>query len=546
MLSIYCDRNQKMKNRLLSVYLAFICATSTLLANDKPKLVIFISVDQMRADYLRRFKTSFSGGLKRLVEEGTVFQNAFLNYAPSETGPGHATLSTGCYPWKSGILSNNWIDPTTRREVYCVTDTVAEKVNAEGGGFSPKNLEVTTVGGWLKSASPASKVIAVSIKDRAAILMGGHRADYAFWYDSQTGHLVTSEYYTKTDPAWVKSFNQANWIEHHVPAAWTTLRSRDYYLRFGPDTVEGEKPWNGSTAFPHSFSQKRVNEQILRSPYGDQLVLDFAKAAIRAEQLGQRGSIDMLCISLSCTDYIGHAFGPDSWEMADQMLRLDQSLGAFLSDAEQLIGRGNILLALSADHAVMPLPEVIASVKSGSARRILAQAVINPAIDSLDRLLEHELHTTEHIIQSNAFLNYAAASKAGIDSMELEHRVKEGLLKIDGFADIYFRRELLDPKTPDRPYLENFRRGYYATRGEDALVRFCSNCLITNSSTGASHGSVYDYDTHVPVVFWGTGVDATIVDRSIHTVDIAPTLARSLGVSFPPTIDGLPLGEVIH
>ena len=533
-----------MKKRIILTLVSLSFLLSLMAAADKPRLIIFISVDQMRADYLERFQADFSGGLKLLTEEGTVFRNAFLNYMPSETGPGHAALSTGCYPWKTGILSNNWVDPSSRKEIYCVEDTTAEKVDAEGGGFSPKKLEVSSIGDWLKSASPESRVIGISIKDRAAILMGGHRANFAFWYDPKTGHMVTSEYYTHSEPSWVRSFNESNWIDHHVPDAWKTLRPSVFYEQFGPDTLKGEKPWNGSTAFPHYFKPGKKSEMLPRSPFGDNLVLDFARSAIQSEQLGQREAVDLLCISLSCTDYIGHAFGPNSWEMADQMLRLDASLGSFISDAEQIVGRGRILIVLSADHGVLPLPEYTVNVLHGDARRILAKRTINPAIAALDQTLQKELGTNEHIIQEDAFLNYSAAAKGGVDSLHLEHRVKEGLLKIDGFADVYFRRELLDPSTPERPYLDYYRRGYFPPRGEDMLMRFCEGCLVTSSATGTSHGSPYPYDQHVPIVFWGTGVHAETVNRTVHTVDIAPTLAKLLHVPCPPTVDGTPLPEL--
>jgi len=248
-----------MKKRFLFFTILIFSILSTLITATKPKLVIFISVDQMRADYLERFRNHFSGGLKRLTEEGTVFRNADLNYAPSETGPGHAALSTGCYPSKSGILSNDWFDPTTRKDVYCVEDTSAEKVESEGGGVSPRNLEVTALGDWLNQASPQSKVIAMSVKDRAAILMGGQHADYAFWYDSKSGHMVTSEYYTHAEPDWVRSFNGSNWVEHHVPDAWTTLQPSQYYEGFGPDSLEGEMFWKGYTPFGRQVSG--VNKQ---------------------------------------------------------------------------------------------------------------------------------------------------------------------------------------------------------------------------------------------------------------------------------------------
>ena len=527
---------------LLLIFLSI--AASTLAAAIKPKLVIFISIDQMRADYLERFKETFVGGFMRLTGEGIVFRNTDLNYAPSETGPGHATLSTGSYPCRSGIVSNDWIDPSTRKEVYCVEDTSAEKVGAEGGGFSPKNLEVTALGDWLKSASPQSKVIAISAKDRAAILMGGQHPNCAYWYDSHSGHMVTSEYYTHLEPGWVQSFNKSHWIENNVPEEWTTLHPSDFYDQFGPDSIEGEMKWNGSTVFPHVFNPTKVKEQILRSPYGDKLLLDFARSAMRAEKLGQRNVVDLLCISLSCTDYIGHAFGPNSREMADQMMQLDASLGSFLSDVERLVGRGKILLALSADHAVLPLPEYTNQIDHKYARRILPQTAINPGIEVLDRSLAKELNTTDHIIQSDEFLNYAVGLKVGVDSLELERRVKVGLMKIDGIVDVYFRRELLETSIPDRPYMEKFKHGYFAGRGKDFIIRFCENCLISTSTIGTSHGSPYDYDTHVPLVFWGSGIKNGVVDRSVHTVDIAPTLAAILNIPCPDGVNGKPLSDV--
>jgi predicted AlkP superfamily pyrophosphatase or phosphodiesterase len=522
----------------------FLLSLNALSQGPRPKLVVFVSIDQMKAEYLERYKNEFTGGFKRMLSEGTLFTNADLNYAPSETGPGHATLGTGCYPWKSGILANEWIDHKTGKNFYCVEDSTAEKAELEGGGVSPKNLVVTGIGDWLKQSSPSSKVIAASMKDRAAILMGGQRPDYAFWYDRKSGHMVTSEHYTRKIPQWVKSFNGGNWIDQNVPAAWIKLRPEAVYAKYGPDELEGEMKWDGSTSFPHAFQPSIKREQIITSPYGDKLVLDFAREAVRAEQLGQRGVPDLLCISLSCTDYVGHAFGSNSHEIIDQILRLDLELGTFIDWLEKTVGRGSVVVALSADHAAMPLPEYTVTVERKFSRRISPKTFINPRIEELDRALQKEFKTTEHVIQSNAFLNYSAARKANVDSVALEQRIRNGVLAIDGFVDIYFRRELLDASTPDRAYLGTFRRGYFAGRGKDFVIRFCENCLVTSSPTGSSHGSPYSYDTHVPIVFWGKGVKHASLDRSVNTVDIAPTLARMLGAPFPVTIDGRPLIEI--
>ncbi|MCX6145202.1 MAG: alkaline phosphatase family protein [Ignavibacteriales bacterium] len=534
-----------MKRTIAFVSILFILSTGFLESGQRPKLVIFFSIDQMKAEYLEWYKAEFTGGFKRILAEGTQYTNADLNYAPSETGPGHATLGTGSYPMHSGITSNDWFDRKTLKQVYCVEDTTAEKAEAEGGGVSSKNLMVPALGDWLKRVSPASKVIAASIKDRAAILMAGQKPDCVFWYDRKLGHMVTSEFYVKEVPAWVRSFNANDWIARHLPSAWTKAMPESVYAKYGPDEIEGEMKWGGSTSFPHAFPADKRNEQIVTSPFGDVMILDFALEAVKSEKLGQQDVPDVLLVSLSCTDYIGHAFGGNSHEMVDQMIRLDRALGDFIANVEKLVGPGNILLSLSADHAAMPLPEYRRNVQHKDARRVLTTAEINPRIQALDSVLQGEFKTTDHIIQSDAFLNYAAAAASGIDSTSLERRVKDGLLKINGIADVYFCRDLADGNPQFRPYLGYYQRGYYPPRGRDFIIRPCEYCLLTTSSTGTTHGTPYRYDTHVPILFWGMGVKAQQVARVVHTVDIAPTIAKVLGISTPATVDGKSLKEIV-
>jgi predicted AlkP superfamily pyrophosphatase or phosphodiesterase len=525
-----------------------LCALSFLQSAERPRLVIFISIDQMKAEYLEWYKAEFTGGFKRFLKEGVVFTNADLNYAPSETGPGHASLGTGAYPAHSGILSNEWIDQKSGKEIYSVDDSTAGKVDADGGGYSPRNLVVTGLGDWWKQASPASRVISASIKDRAAILMGGQHPDYAFWYDRKTGHMVTSDYYARHVPDWAKSFNAEDWVQRTMPDAWTKLLPDSVYTKYGPDQMQGEQQTDGSTSFPHSYPGEKKKSLLPSGPFGDAMVLDFARSAVRSEKLGQRGVTDLLLLSLSCTDYVGHSYGGNSQEMIDQLIRLDRSLGDFIADMEKTVGAGNVFVALSADHAAMPLPEYLTTVNHKSARRVLVQKEIYPGIDALDRGLQKELGTTEHIIQSNAFLNYAAAMKAHVDSVALEHRVREGLLRIDGIADVFFRREIINGASRNRPYLGYFRRGYFPLHGNDFLILPCEYCLFTSTTTGTTHGTPYKYDTHVPVLFWGKDLTygGNKIARAVHTVDIAPTIARYFGVPYPSTVDGKPLKEIVR
>jgi predicted AlkP superfamily pyrophosphatase or phosphodiesterase len=533
-----------MKRSVAFVVVLVLSTISLLESAERPRLVVYISIDQMKAEYLSWYKSEFTGAFKRFLTEGADFTNADLNYALSETGPGHAALGTGAYPMHSGIPSNEWLNPMTRKRIYCVGDSTAEKVDSEGGGFSPRNLVVTGIGDWLKESSPTSKVIAISLKDRAAILMGGRHPDCAYWYDQKSGHMVTSDYYVHTLPDWVTAFNQRDWVLHRLPDAWRKLLPDRVYAKYGPDKFRGELKWDGSTSFPHPFTLNKKREQIVNSPYGDQMTLDFAQEAIRSEKLGQRGVSDLLLVSLSCTDYIGHAFGGNSQEMLDNLIRLDRSLGDFIAEAEKLVGHGNILVALSADHGAMPLPEYRRTVQHRGARRFLVQKELYPEIQILDRKLQKEFNTSEHIILANAFLNYGAAQRANIDSLGLERRVRNGILKIDGIVDVFFRRELVNTKTRHRPYLGYFQRGYYPPRGSDFLLLPCVYCLFTASATGTSHGTPYRYDTHVPILFWGSGIGPAKISREVHTVDIAPTIARRLDVPYPSTVDGVPLKEL--
>lgn len=510
-----------------------------------PKLVLLISVDQMRADYLERFGAEFTGGLGRLYREGLVFTNADLNYAASETGPGHASLATGSYPNVHGILGNEWIDPKTRKKVYCVSDSTALPVEGEGGNHSPSNLTVTGLGDWIKTHSLDSKVLSVSVKDRAAILMGGKLPNGAYWYDGKTGHMVTSAYYTQALPQWVKDFNAANWINKNLPAAWEKLKGEEAYAAHGPDEMPGERKWGEDSSFPHAFSEEKKASELLTSPYGDMLVLDFAATAIAGEQLGRRDVVDMLAVGLSCTDYVGHAFGPDSHEMHDHMLRLDLALGKFLERLEKELGAGKILIALSADHAVMPLPEYFTQIKHETARRILMNDEFKPKIAALDQKLQQELGSKEPIISEMAFLNYTAAARRGLDSLALENKVRAELLKNEAIAEVYFRRELLEQQPSDRAYIAHFRRSYFPPRGEDFQIRLCENCLPAWSATGTTHGSAYRYDTHVPVLFFGAGIQPARVEREVHTVDVAPTLTKFLSYDYPQRVNGVPLAEVL-
>ena len=512
---------------------------------DRPRLIILISIDQMRADYLDRYRAEYTGGFKELSSNGVVFSNADLNYASSETGPGHATLGTGSYPRNSGIPGNEWIDPTARKTVYCVEDSSARPVNAEGGSLSPRNLRRTGLGDWIKAADPRSKVVSVSAKDRAAILLAGKNPDKAFWYSSRSGHMVTSSYYMSRLPRWVQKFNGSGWIQKNVPGAWTKLLPSSHYEATGPDELIGESDQGGNSSFPHVFTEEEKASQLLTSPYGDELVLDFAFAAVTNEQLGRGISSDLLCISLSCTDYIGHSYGPDSHEMHENLVRLDRSLGRFFDQVRNALGHDRYVIALSADHGVMPLPEFM-NITSSLGKRINPRESLQPLFDSLNQVFSRGAREQKVFVDHYGFLDYQSAMKAGLDSNSFEQAIRKGLTRVDEIVEVYPRRTLVVKPDENEDYVNKFRRSYFSARGEDVQVQFCEYCLVTSHKVGTSHGSVYSYDTHIPILIMGAGVNAGVYSRRVHSVDVVPTLARLAGIPFPEDIDGVPLKEVLE
>ncbi len=510
---------------------------------DRPRLIILISIDQMRADYLHRYRAEYTSGLKQL-STGAVFSNADLNYASSETGPGHATLGTGSYPRNSGIAGNEWIDPVTRAAVYCVEDSSARPVEGEGGNRSPRNLLRTGLGDWIKAADSRSKVVSVSAKDRAAILLGGKNPDRVFWYSQQSGHMVTSSYYMSRLPKWVRDLNASGWIERNVPSAWTKLLPSAHYAVNGPDELLGESDRGGNSSFPHIFTEKEKTSQVLTSPYGDELVLDFAFAAVTNEKLGRGTSPDLLCISLSCTDYIGHSYGPDSHEMHDNLVRLDESLGTFIDQVRSALGHDLYVIALSADHGVMPLPEFM-NISGSSGKRVDPRECLYPLLDSLNQALSLNTGEQATFVDRNGFLDYRAAMNAGLDSSSFEQAIRNGLIRVNEVVEVYPRRTLSMKPNESEGDINKFRRSYYSARGEDVQVQFCEYCLVTSHNKGTSHGSVYSYDTRIPIAILGIGVNAGVFSRRVHSVDVAPTLARLVGIPFPDDIDGLPLKEAL-
>ncbi|MBI4179594.1 alkaline phosphatase family protein, partial [bacterium] len=331
-----------------------------------PRLVVVISVDQMRADYLDRFAPALTGGLKFLSEKSVRYKNAHHRHALTQTAPGHLTILSGRHPGPAGVPANEFYDPTQRRIIYCVEDTQAVQLNGARPGMSFRRVDATTIGDWLKDASPKSQVYSVAGKDRSAILMGGRRPDGVYWYDRDSGDFMTSDYYADTFPVFIQAFNAAKWPDRFYGQAWTRIEPETLYERLaGPDDHPGEAAWGEEEApvFPHwlktasGLPDGEFYRAFYQTPFIDEYVLELAREIIRQNKLGRDRHVDLLAISLSATDPIGHGFGPNSHEVMDSILRIDRHLGRFLDFLEKEISLKETLIVLTSDHGVLPLIE---------------------------------------------------------------------------------------------------------------------------------------------------------------------------------------------
>jgi predicted AlkP superfamily pyrophosphatase or phosphodiesterase len=521
-----------------------------------PKLVVVLVVDQMRADYLNRFGGYFTGGLARLLDSGAVFTDAHQDHAATVTAVGHATIATGAFPSSHGIVGNDFFDRAENREVYSASDSSAPLLGAPNApGRSPQRLMRDALGDWLKLSSPESKVYSVAIKDRSAIMMAGHRADGAYWYHAPQKGLVTSTYYQQEYPAWVNSFNNSGILESYFRHGWWKLMPEEVYLASREDSFPAERGIQQFT-FPYVYTELFADstglpspeyyEGILYSPFGDAFVFEFAKAIVVNEQLGEDDTPDILFIGASSADYVGHDWGPLSHEVQDYYLQLDQYLDSLFVFLDSSIGRGNYLFALSADHGVSFTPEELAR-RGFDARRIGGwerREMLVRAVEGATRALGIDIAPNVRYM-GGLFVSFPES--VTVPLTDVHEAIADSLRTLDIVADAYTFGELSADTTWHRPYLDAFQRSFYPTRIADVLIRFKEHYVTSSSS--ATHGSAYRYDTHVPIILVGPNVTPGRYTDRVRTVDIAPTLALLLGLETPSEVDGhvlwsaLPLGQ---
>jgi len=534
---------------LLCLLLASACAPAGKSASEAdagplrpggPRLVVVLVVDQMLNEHLTRYGELYDGGLKRLVDNGAWFTEAHHGHALTLTAPGHASLSTAMHPARNGVVSNDWWDRTLQRRVYSVEGP------AEAGGTpsplpTPHHLLSDTLGDWLKRHSPQSQVHAVSIKDRSAILLGGQQPDGAYWYEAHTGRFSWSPYYGSTLPDWVAAWNERSPAERYFGSLWERLLDEPAYELSREDAFAAEADGT-HTVFPHGYLGETADGEFfgwLRStPFADALMFDFVREMIDACDLGGDDAPDLLWIGASSSDAIGHIYGPFSQEAQDYYLRLDRDLAELFKQLDDRVGAENYLFALTSDHGVLALPEFLG--RDGiRARRLDTDIVGARAAEALNVAIKAVGVDYPIDVQFLNGLVLTAPAQADEETLrKIRAIMQRELRKASFIEDVYTYDELLDPATPDRPYLEQYRRSIHPERAPDLFLRLNEHNLMTRSRTQTTHGSPYPYDTRVPLLLLGPTIEAGRIDEPVETVDLAVSLAHLIGFAAPADRDG--------
>ncbi|HVY71591.1 MAG TPA: alkaline phosphatase family protein [Verrucomicrobiae bacterium] len=523
-------------------------AGSTVRAATPPKLIVAILIDQMRQDYLERFRDQFgSNGFRLFLEHGEVMTYAHYNYVPTVTAPGHASFLSGSTPLIHGIIANEWLDKKTGKDVYCVEDNSVDGVGTPPGKgrYSPRNFSGSTFADELRLRY-GSKVVGVSMKDRGAILPAGKKPAGAYWFHAKTGDFVTSSYYMSQLPAWVKDFNQRKRPGQFMGQTWDRLLDKKFYLTAddaaGEGTLEGEK----KPVFPHTIKTSDDGfDNIMPTPFGNQLLQEFAEAAIDGEKLGQGPQPDLLCVSFSSIDYGGHKFGPYSQEMQDLVLRLDQQLAHLFNFLIEKVGAENLMMVLTADHAVMPTPEY-ANEQGLNGQRLNETDFVN---DLKERLAEEfgpgRYFLSSKIYTGNIYFNHATLQRKNLDPEKVFDFLREVILARGDVQACYSRKQLLDGNAPG-PFGQLVINGYNPERGGDIVILPKPYVIPGSGKTGTTHGSAYSYDTHVPILFFGPAFKPGRYADEFRITDIVPTLCTALEMNEPAGNMGKPFLKMLN
>ena len=518
----------------------------------KPKLIVGIVVDQMRYDYLTRFASKFGkGGFMRLINEGFNCKNNHFNYVPTYTGPGHASVYTGTTPKYHGIISNNWYDKEIKSSVYCAQDDEVNSIGTESsaGKMSPQRMLTTSFADENRLFTQMrGKTIGIALKDRGAILPAGHTANAAYWFHGKDeGVWITSSYYRNDLPKWVTDFNASDTVEAYLNV-WNTSLPIESYVESGDDENNFERGFKGksSAIFPYdlaALSAENGDFDILKeTPYGNSITLDFTLAALKGENLGQDDDTDVLAISFSSTDYVGHNFGVNSKEVEDTYIKLDKDLERLLNTLDSYVGEGEYTVFLTADHGAVNVPAYLQSVNvpagylDYNSRKELFQKFLMDTYGTTDLI--------ENVSNNQIFLNKAKLKELDLNIHDVEQALVDEQISYPNIAKVYTATTMNSTNftTGIEVLLQN---GYNQKRSGDVIV-VDDIAHIAYSRTGSTHGSGLNYDTHVPLLFFGAGIQhGETFDKTVIP-DIAPTISALLGISFPNGATGRPLGFILN
>ena len=516
---------------------------------ERPKLVVGLVVDQMRWDYLYRYYDRYgNGGFKRLLNQGYSFENMFIPYTPAVTAAGHTCLYSGSVPAVNGIVGNDWIDKDSGKAMYCAQDKSVNTVGSfsNQGQMSPKNMLVTTIGDELRLATNfKSRVFGIALKDRGAIFPAGHSANAAYWFDDSTGNWITSTYYMNNLPNWVNSFNNNRNVDSMMRIDWNLLYDISTYDQSTADDEKFERPLQHETTltFPHSYRSLigKNYYPFRQSPYGNTITFDFAKNLIQQEKLGMNNQTDMLCISLSATDYIGHRFGPNSLEIEDTYIRLDKDLEVFLNYLDATMGKWNYLFFLSSDHGIPQVPDFLTAHKmpGGSLRKADLKKELNLlcaqkfAVNNLVKAIyEYQIYLDNFLIDS-AKLDIAIVKTSIIQCLKIKPEVVN-VFDYDSFEKVVMPAQ----------QKEMFAKGYYYKRSGE--IQFILKPQYSDVlSIGTEHGTMYTYDTHIPMLWYGWKIRQGKTNREVYMTDVAPTISALLSIQMPNGSTGKVLEELV-
>jgi hypothetical protein len=494
--------------------------------------VLLIAIDQFRYDYLTRFRSEYTSGIKRLLKEGAVFTNANLEHYPTVTAVGHATMLSGATPSDSGIIGNDWFDRETGGTVQSVSDSTVTSIGSSTGSkASPRRLLVSTLGDELKLAAEtvpgadSPRVFGVSLKDRSAILPVGRGADAAYWWDTRTGTFVSSSYYLQNAPAWVQTFNARRTADKHAGESWTTLSAPAVsLLRLPVDP--------GSALY----------DAVYASPYGNEELLDFATQLLQNERLGARNATDLLSVSFSSNDSVGHTFGPDSVQVRDIALSTDRVIGRLLDRVNKLVGLQRTLVAFTTDHGVAPLPERIGEHGLPGGRMTTKEL-----FDPVERALTARFGVGKWLLStagSSPYFNYELIDQLELDAAEVRQVAARAAAAVPHVARVYTRDQLLRGEVTRDRIGNRVLRGFNARRSGD--LEIILEPYWIRRADGTTHGTPYSYDAHIPLVLMGARIKAGEYSDDVALNDLAPTLATVLGVEMPSASAGRVLTEALR